>query len=61
MLGITVTGTPGPGGEGGSTPGAPAPEKSGALDEPPAIRKTFEPETRPGTTGSTSPTPAEQP
>jgi hypothetical protein len=61
MLGITITGTPGPGGEGGSTPGTPAPEKSGALDEPPAIRKTFEPESRPGTTGSTSPTPAEPP
>jgi len=58
MLGITITGTPGPGGEGGP---APAPEKSGALDEPPAIRKTFEPETRPGTTGSTSPTPVEPP
>lgn len=43
------------------TPGNAVPDKSGALEEPPAMRTTIEPESRPGTTGSTRSIPAKRP
>ena len=43
------------------TPGNPDPDQSGALQAPPAMRTTIEPESRPGTTGSTQTIPARQP
>jgi hypothetical protein len=56
MLGITITGKPGQSGE--VLPGGATSESAGSADAPPAMRKSLEPESRPGTTGST---PAEPP